>query len=246
MKHWEKHELACTKFLKDKYGKYAEFIHIGGFDSNVNDILVTAPHNFFSIETKDCPAQCGQFVLIPNMNERKFVPGKNKLKHSAYTDMIIEYMNDHFDDFCNAGTKGKSIDLPYSILFGWIKETYRYKNVKFFMPNESLIPLERIDEYFDVSAIYRVKKSGSASPGKAEKKLIQNIYPDVYEEDRKLYSNHDHGEFSMNGRNFIFSKRDDRYEIRKLSNTKNANVIFTVFNPHPCHNDEFMRELTAH
>lgn len=36
--------------------------------------------------------------------------------------------------------------------------------------------------------------------------------------------------FIFNGYEYMFSKRDDRFEIRKLSNTYNANVIFSIQN----------------
>ena len=35
--------------------------------------------------------------------------------------------------------------------------------------------------------------------------------------------------FVLDGYEYMFSIRDDKYEIRKLSNTFNANVIFSIF-----------------
>ena len=34
--------------------------------------------------------------------------------------------------------------------------------------------------------------------------------------------------FSLGDNEYMFSKREDLYEIRKLSNTYNANVIFSI------------------
>ena len=172
--------------------------------------MVKAPTRSFSIDVKLCPAQCGQFVLIPNRDENHFEYGKNKLKHSKYTDVILDYMNDHFDEFCDAGTKGKEIDLSSDILFGWIKETYLNKGVLFFMPNESIIPIDRIDQHFDVSAVYRVKKSGSGSVNNKEKETIIGMYPGLYETGKKLFSTKYHNDFEMDGRTFIFADRGDR------------------------------------
>ena len=243
MKNWENHERKCTEFLNNNYGKYATFTHCGGSNSNVNDIMVKAPTRSFSIDVKLCPAQCGQFVLIPNRTEKRFEYGKNRLKRSKYTDIILEYMNDHFDEFCDAGTKGKEISLPSDILFGLIKETYLEKGVLFFMPNESIIPTWQINQYFDVSAVYRVKKSGSGSVNKKEKEIIKGMYSDLYEEGKKPFSSRYHNDFEMDGRTYIFADRDDRYEVRRLSNTKNANVIFTIRNPRPCTDEEFIKML---
>lgn len=37
---WEDFELKCTDYLNQQFGKYASFMHQGGTDSTVPDILV--------------------------------------------------------------------------------------------------------------------------------------------------------------------------------------------------------------
>lgn len=65
---WEEFEIQCTNYLNKRFGDYAEFIHQGGADSTVLDILVNtnSGHSFY-IDTKHSPAQCGQFVLLPKL-----------------------------------------------------------------------------------------------------------------------------------------------------------------------------------
>ena len=73
MSTWEQFEIDCTRFLMEQFGEYATFIHQGRSDSTVPDIKVTTKKNKqFYIEAKHSPAQCGQFVLLPNVETRKF------------------------------------------------------------------------------------------------------------------------------------------------------------------------------
>ena len=67
MKDWENFEIDCTNYLNKKFGKYAKFIHQGGADSTVPDILVKAQNgSSFYIDAKKSPAQCGLIVLLPD------------------------------------------------------------------------------------------------------------------------------------------------------------------------------------
>ena len=38
---WEKFEIKCFEYLKDEFGRYAEFKHFGESDSTVADVQVT-------------------------------------------------------------------------------------------------------------------------------------------------------------------------------------------------------------
>ena len=71
--NWIDFEIECTDYLNKSFGAYARFIHQGGSDSTIPDILVETNHgNSFYIDAKHCPAQCGQFVLLPNILSQKF------------------------------------------------------------------------------------------------------------------------------------------------------------------------------
>lgn len=114
MNKWEKFEQDCVEFLNKTYGMYARFTHKGGADSTVPDILVETRQGFcFYIEAKHSPAQCGQFVLLPDIMTQTFQYSKqNTDSINSSAQMIIEYMNQKFDDYRNAGTAGKEIMMP--------------------------------------------------------------------------------------------------------------------------------------
>ena len=55
---WEDFEIECTEYLNKTFGKYANFVHQGGSDSTVPDILVkTNKGTSFYIDAKHCTDQ---------------------------------------------------------------------------------------------------------------------------------------------------------------------------------------------
>ena len=50
-------------------------------------------------------------------------------------------MNNNFNLFINAGTKGEEINLKSKIFSNWIIEYYKSKNTKFFITNSFIILL---------------------------------------------------------------------------------------------------------
>lgn len=244
MKNWEKFELHCVEYLNNKFNTHAIFEHQGASDSTKSDILVKLKSgNSFYIEAKETPAQCGQFVLIPNIETREFEYSElNKNPLNNFSRQIIEYMNKDFDGFREAGTKGKELNINNSqeIFTGWIKQMYTDKNVKLFITNNnSILKIEDFQDCFDITATYRIKRSGSGDVGKQKLQVVQNyINSNNYEinefrmDNKKLFVrsvNELHNKrFIFQGDEYMFSKRGDEYEVRKLSNTYNANVIFSI------------------
>lgn len=241
---WEEFEIQCTDYLNKRFGDYARFIHHGGADSTVPDILInTKSGNSFYIEAKHSPAQCGQFVLLPNLEKGTFVYSHLNVNHiNRYAEMIISYMNEAFDEFREAGTAGKDIDMPNGsdIFADWIIQVYKDKGTKFFITNNyTILPIERFRDYFDITAKYRVKRSGSSNVGKSRIKPVIDyieshdyIITDSRIAGDKLFvispqKLHDH-RFILHGIEYMFSLRGNEYELRKLSNTYNANVIFSI------------------
>lgn len=244
MQKWKYFEKQCTKYLQEEFGEFAEFDCEGGSDSTVSDILVkprkTAP---FCIEVKLPTAQCGQFVLFPDMELGEFIySGKNKTNCNEYAKQIIKFMNTKFEVFKNAGTKGGIIEFPKSdkIFFDWIKTLYKEKEVKFIITHNNIIlPLEKINNYFLVTAHYRIKKSGSGDVGKrkinkVKEYILRKDYSisSIEQKDSKLFvvseKNIDKEKFVFENDNYMFAQRGNMYEIRKLSNTNHANVIFLI------------------
>lgn len=249
MTEWKKFEQECNTYLKNKFSSFACFTHKGGSDSAVSDILVNTKNGHaFYIEVKSCPAQCGQFVLFPNLFTKTFEYSEsNATKINPIAQKIIEHMNTDFESFKEAGTAGKDIVIQDgSQLFAkWIQYTYKDKGVKFFITNnkkiianKEIIPIDKLDDYFYITAKYRVKRSGSNNVGRSnfcwvEKYVCQNYsIIGVRHVKTKIFvtSNDDlnNKRFVINGTEFMFSTRGQEYEIRKLSNTFNSNVIFTI------------------
>ena len=243
MNNWEQFEIDCTKFLNEQFGEYATFIHQGKSDSTVPDIrVITKKNKQFYIEAKHSPAQCGQFVLLPNIETKKFEYSKlNSTEINNYSQTIIDYMNSNFEEFKEAGTAGKNIEFDncQSVFNNWIIKTYKDKGVKFFITNNNVIlPIEEFANYFDVSAKYRIKRSGSSSVGNGSmnkvleyiKSKFSNIELKTTYDKVFIYTNDNlHNQRFVIGKNeFMISRREDYFEVRKLSNTFNANVIFSI------------------
>ena len=244
MEQWEEFEIQCTNYLNKKFGTYAEFIHQGGSDSTIPDILVnTNSGNSFFIEAKHSPAQCGQFVLLPNLETKSFEYSTLNVNCiNKYSKMIMEYMNKNFDEFREAGTAGKDIDMPdgSNIFANWIMQMYTAKGVELFITNNyTILPISSFSDYFEVSAKYRIKRSGSSNVGKSRIKLVTEYINSHNYSTTDFYTNGDklfvsstqqlHNQrFIIEGNEYMFSLRGEEYEIRKLSNTYNANVIFSI------------------
>jgi hypothetical protein len=241
---WEDFEVECTDYLNKRFGAYARFIHQGGADSTVPDILVetNSGHSFY-IDAKHSPAQCGQFVLLPDLETQTFEYSRlNVNRINGYAELIMNHMNADFDAFREAGTAGKDIDMQNGsdIFANWIIQVYRDKGAEFFITNNyTILPIERFSDYFDVTAKYRIKRSGSGNVGKSRLSPVMNyisshdyIITDSRIAGDKLFvvspqQLHDH-RFILRGIEYMFSLRGNEYELRKLSNTYNANVIFSI------------------
>lgn len=241
---WQDFELECTDYLNDAFGDYAAFYHEGGADSTVPDIRVkTNTNRVFYIDAKHCPAQCGQFVLLPNILTRTFeYSSLNANRINAHAIEIIEFMNRDFDEFRDAGTAGKEINMQNGsqIFADWIIQTYKEKGARLFITNDfTIIDIDDFLEYFNISAKYRIKRSGSSSVGRSRLSVISSLLKNEFRsisstrtQDDKLFvtSSVDlhNTRFIYEGSEYMISARGSEYEIRKLSNTYNANVIFSI------------------
>lgn len=245
MSEWGIFEEECFEFLSKTYGSVSvKFEKSGMSDSTAPDVKVFINGvNTFNIETKMSSAQCGQFVLIPDDINKLFnFSSQNKYPENEYSNKMKELMNKDFIGYMKAGTAGKKLEMEESIFYSWIKGYYAKKNVKFFITKSTgyvIIPIEKFEQYFDVSTTYRMKKSGSSEPSKdnyAEiKELLNKSGVDVNLENKgkKLFivSKRDIGELKLYGVNYNYklAKKDDyKFEVRRLSNTCNSNVIFSI------------------
>lgn len=243
MEAWELFEIESTKYLNDNFGTQATFTRQGGADSTIPDILVeSSMKGTYYIEAKHCPAQCGQFVLLPNMNTLQFdYSTKNINKINPYAEKIMQEMNKDFDAFRNAGTVGKDIvfDKDQLIFTNWITTIYKEKGVKFIITNDfKLLPIDDFPKAFYVKAKYRIKRSGSSNVSRSGNYAIEEYLKNNFSlssicyMDNKLFVNSTEDlhnkRFIVCGIEYMLSRRGLQYEIRKLSNTFNANVIFSI------------------
>jgi hypothetical protein len=197
----------------------------------------------FYIEAKLSPAQCGQFVLQPDLESATFLYSPQNINRmNQYTQHMIDYMNNDFHTFREAGTPGKELQMKNGadIFAGWIMEVYHNKGVEFFITNEfTILPIESFSKYFEISAKYRIKRSGSSNLGKNR---ISSVMDYIREHNYVITNFHVEGDklfvtstqdlhdtrFILKGIEYMFALRNNEFELRKLSNTYHANVIFSI------------------
>ncbi len=245
MRPGEQFERCCYEYLKKFYKtRDTDFRHEGGMDSTKSDIAAIKNEKIdFYIEAKDTSAQSGQFVLLPDEERGVFVfSPRNHSEPNEMTDIIINYMNSDFQRFNNAGTAGQSLDIDMGVFADWIIEYYKNKKVKYVISRDSdyvIFPIRKFEQYFNIIANYRIKKSGSGKPAKrdipAVKQMIKEHYATArfYQEEKKLFvdisEKINKDRFIMGNYTYYLSKQNsDNYEVRKLSNTYNMNVIFSI------------------
>lgn len=244
MKHWMSFEDDCVKYLQDKYSGLCKIIAAGKADSTKSDIWVQTKSSVFYIEVKQSEAHSGQFVLLPDREKNMFVfSPENKTVPTDGTRIIMDYMNENFAHFKEPGTAGQRIDISSDVFYNWIEHHYASKSVKYFITKGQdfiIFPVSRFRHYFAVSATYRIKRSGSSSPAIKNQTNIISMLKDEYSiashfvQGKQLFVLVD-GSISKTRfrcgkyEYYLAEKEAGKYEVRKLSNTYNMNVIFSVF-----------------
>ena len=240
---WQDFEVECTDYLNKEYGVFNKicFVHVGKSNSTVSDIKVLINGTLkFYIEVKMETSQCGQFVLLPDWSNKHFVfSEKNSSIETPITRDIITHMNNNFDEYVNGGV----LKINKSILYDWVKEYYKGKNVKYVITSYSnkyiIFPIEKFPVYFDISGVYRVKRSGSHSPTKNQQKqtieLLKNTTNNFSYDllDDNLIVRGDElkrgKRFDIGGNTYWLAEHQNGYRVRVLSKTANKNVIFSIF-----------------
>ena len=250
MRPGEQFELESLAYLRENYGKTGiEYIHHDTADSTGSDIevIINGQSEFF-IEAKDTVAQSGQFVLLPDDSSRSFIfSPRNKSLPNEMTDLMISYMNEDYDRFNAAGTAGEALNIDPDVFTQWIIRHYREKKVKYVISKKSrmiICPIEKFGEYFEVSANFRIKKSGSTEPsGKyvdavitalKDRFRITDVYKQTVNGKKKLFANAPASlskvRFDLDNYTYYLSPQAEsgHFEVKQLSNTRNKNVIFTI------------------
>lgn len=251
MKKWKQLEENVFYWLNKNFSSVCNFELKGKSDATTSDILVTnkTTNSCYYIEIKSEISQAGQFVVIyDEVNKLFYWSSANKSENNIHSQKIINFMNEYKDEFKKVSEQNLLININNETCFEWVKDFYNQKKVKFFIvpySNSYLIwPIEKIELIFEIKAIYRVKKSGSNSIPRRDfdkiKSLIKNA--EFIEENNKFYAlvknkilnnkiNYDENDYQysliddfnkFNNRSYI------KYELRKLSKTRNPNVIFKI------------------
>lgn len=251
MHRGEQFELECFKYLVENYGNAkTQFIHHFTCDSTGSDIEVKINNkSVFFIEVKDTVAQSGQFVVLPNNVSHTFeFSPNNKSSSNEITDLIINHLNKNFEKYNNAGTAGKKIDIDSNFFAQWIINHYKNKKVKYVISKKEnflICPIDKFEEYFEIESTLRVKKSGSSHVPKKDVEMIKlsllqenfnlKTYYEITESGKKRLlvkapSEYETRRFTIDNSTYYFSPTDDKnlFEIKKLSNTRNKNVIFSI------------------
>ena len=255
--NWEIFENKATKFLNNKYNKKGfAFKNVGGNDSNKPDIKVYKnKKHIFNIEAKYSPSQAGQFV-IKNKKNKFIFSSKNKIPNNKHSKTIIDFINENYNKYKDVGTA--SLKINYTTkkpFYKWVINHYqkhnnshfiitsdKYKNIDFI----ALVPILKLEDFFDVKANLRRKRSGTSHLPKSErnqvKKLIKKhlsqleIKLEQWEIEgkktfitlnKKLRKDHQY----FGNKNYYLSNNpipQKKYSIKKRSMTNNINIIFSL------------------
>ncbi|MDD4298901.1 MAG: hypothetical protein PHS98_04680 [Bacilli bacterium] len=243
MKNWEKFEQQCCDYLNKYYGSQKiRFQLCGKSNANDPDILVIKNNvNIFNMEVKMPNAQSGQFV-VKNI-DAVFVFSEANKSDAAEAEAIIEHMNENYELYENVSTSSIPIEMEQNEFAAWIINHYLSKNEKYLITHNSknfiILPIEKYQNYFNIEANYRIKKSGSSDVSKKNINEIEEYFSGLGED----------CDFTYNGEKFYLNKPQmvlheeihvGKYDysvrevseagsyIRRLGNTKNANVIFNI------------------
>jgi len=245
LQKWEIFQDEATDFLNNYFN--VNFTMEGGFDSTTSHITVRDSNKVITtIEAKFGPTQAGQIVLIGDGKKFSFCD-KSKNYSNTYTQKIIKYLNSNYSSFAGVNTASIHVDLCDDILFNWVKTIYREKNVEWIisskkfnnlMVNDLLfIPIDEIENYFDISIIFRRKKTGNTHiPGKDIIDFKSQM--DLINEDYQIKKTNNKYLLTMNSRVSSFNigskyllsmtNVDCQYYIKKKDINTNPNVMIQL------------------
>lgn len=245
MENWRVFESSCLTFLNYNFGNGdLEFVGEGQSNSTSSDIQLYKNHTrLFDIESKMPIAQSGQFVLLDSNNSFVFSK-KNKSDENKFSDLILQHINDNYDLYKNVSTAGIDIKINRHIFENWIINFYQSKNVKYVITKGELdyilFPLRKYGDYFSITATFRIKKSGSRDLSKRCESELKNLVNENFNTScslkwigKKAYINNTFDipdKTKLYGEKYDYQLNHDSngYLVRILSNTNNANVIFSV------------------
>lgn len=237
MKKWQQFEKKCFNFL------YNQCLHTnislelkGNYNSTCSDILV---NNNRYIEIKMPRSHCGQFSVVPDVNCKTFYQSKLNTPQTSTQLEISQYLIDLVSKdypFNNQPKQYGFIHTNQEILFQWIEEHYKNKNVNWIITGKDnhycLLDVKDIKQYFDISLELRKKRSGSSKFNKKHLEHLKQILTsnkikfNINDDLTVILENIHNDVFELD--NLIFRKLDDKntYKIRILSSIENHTFVF--------------------
>ena len=245
LQKWEIFQDEATNFLDNYFN--ADFTMEGGFDATTSHITVRkSNHLITTIEAKFGPTQAGQIVLDFFDNKFTFCD-KSKNESNKYTREIIKYLNSNYSLFAGTNTASIHVNISDSILFNWVKTIYADKDVEWIISSNNFnnltlkdllfIPINEIENYFDISLVFRRKKTGDTQiPGKDiidfkdQLDLITKDYKIKKTNNKYLLTTNSRlSDFNI-GTKYLVSMTnvDCQYYIKKKDINTNPNVMFQL------------------
>jgi hypothetical protein len=165
---WEKFETKSQKYLNDNLSEIGITVELkGGSNSHETDLYLynQSDEFLFSMDSKFCPAQCGQIVIIDNGTQ--FELSKDSKTSNPYTESIVNLINKTYTHFVENSNKVIPIIGIDTELRRWVESHYKEKKCLFIISTTKLdtfyniIPITEIGEVFTISAVFRRKRSGT-------------------------------------------------------------------------------------
>ena len=245
LQKWEVFQDEATDFLNNYFD--ASFTMDGGLDATTSYITVRKGIQLVTtIEAKFGSTQAGQVILSTEDNKFSFCD-KSKNDSNSYTQEIIKYLNTNYSSFAGTNTASIHVNIDDSTLFNWVKTIYSEKNVEWIISSNKFnkltlndllfIPIDEIEEYFDISLVFRRKKTGNTHiPGKdiidfkEQLDLITQNYKIKKTDNKYLLTTSSRlSDFNI-GTKYLVSMTnvDCQYYIKKKDINTNPNVMFQL------------------
>jgi hypothetical protein len=245
LQKWEIFQDEATDFLNNYFN--ADFAMEGGFDTITSHITARKSNYLLAtIEAKFDSNQAGQIVLLPDGNKFSFCY-KSKNDENKYTHEIIKYLNSNYASFNGSNTANIHVNISESILFNWVKTIYDEKNVEWIISSKKFnklnqndllfIPISEIEKYFDISLVFRRKKTGNTQiPGKdiidfkEQLDLITKDYKIKKTNNKYLLTTKSRlSDFNIGSKYLVsMTNVDCQYYIKKKDINTNPNVMFQL------------------
>ena len=245
LQKWEIFQDEATDFLNNYFN--ANFSMDGGLDATTSYITVRESIRLITtIEAKFGPTQAGQIVLLPE-NGKFIFCDKSKNESNKYTEEIIKYLNSNYSSFAGSNTANIHVEIPNNTLFNWVKTIYEDKNVEWIISSQKFnnlalkdllfIPINELENYFDISLVFRRKKTGNTQiPGKDIMDFKEQL--DEITKDYKIKKMNNKyllttssrlSDFNIGSRYLVsMTNVDCQYYIKKKDINTNPNIMFQL------------------